>query len=43
MLAKRKMSVIELDDKVGITMANIFRVEEWQSESNSAINIGGDL
>ena len=42
MLAKRKMSVTELADKVGITMANL-RVEEWQSESDSAINIGRDL
>ena len=43
MLAKRKMSVTELADKVGITMANISGVEEWQSKSNSAINIRGDL
>lgn len=43
MLAKRKRRVTELADKVGITMANISRVEEWQSESDSAINIGGDL
>ena len=42
MLAKRKMSVTELADKVGFTMANL-RVEEWQSEGSSAINIRGDL
>jgi putative transcriptional regulator len=43
MLAKEKISVTELADKVGITMANISGVEEWQSKSNSAINIGCDL
>ena len=43
MLAKRKKSVTELADKVGIMMANISGVEEWQSKSNSAINIRGDL
>jgi DNA-binding Xre family transcriptional regulator len=43
MLAKRKMSVTELADKVGITMANILRVGEWQSKSDPAINLGGDL
>jgi hypothetical protein len=43
MLAKRKMSVTELADKVGIYDGQYLGVEEWQSEGNSAINIGRDL
>ena len=33
MLAKRKMSVTELADKVGITMANISILKKWESKS----------
>ena len=43
MLAKRKMSVTELADKVGITMANISVLKNGKAKSNSAINIRGDL
>lgn len=42
MLAKRKMTVAEITDRVGITMANL-GVEERQSESNSALDVGRDL
>jgi Predicted transcriptional regulator len=31
MLAKRKMSVTELAEKVGITMANISILKKWKS------------
>ena len=42
MLAKRKMSVTELADKVGITMANISVLKIGKAKAISAINIGGD-
>jgi putative transcriptional regulator len=38
MLAKRKMSVTELTEKVGITMANLINIEERKSQSNSILN-----
>jgi DNA-binding Xre family transcriptional regulator len=38
MLAKRKMSVTELTEKVGITMANLSILEKWQSQSGSIFN-----
>ena len=43
MLAKRKMSVTELTEKVGITMANISVLKKWQGKSDSSINFGCDL
>ena len=36
MLAKRKMSVTELSEKVGITMANISVLKKWKGEGNQA-------
>jgi DNA-binding Xre family transcriptional regulator len=43
MLAKRKMSVTELADRVGITMANISGLKNGKAKAISAINIRGDL
>lgn len=34
MLAKRKMSVTELSERVGITMANLSILKKWKVESN---------
>lgn len=39
MLAKRKMSVTELSEKVGITMANISILKKWESKSYSIFYI----
>jgi len=35
MLAKRKMSVTELSEKVGITMSNISILKKWKSKGHS--------
>ena len=43
MLAKRKMSVTDLADKVGITMANISVLKNGKAKGDSAINSGSDL
>ena len=43
MLAKRKMSVTELSERVGITMANISSSEKWESKSGSFFNIRSDM
>ena len=43
MLAKRKMSVTELAEKVGITMANISIVKNGKSKSDPTVNLGGNL
>ncbi len=43
MLAKRKMSVTELSEKVGITMANLSILKKWKSKSNSVFNFRGNL
>ena len=40
MLAKRKMSVTELSEKVGITMAN---TKKWKGKSNQSRHIKQDL
>ena len=36
MLAKRKMSVTELSERVGITMANISILKKWKGQGNQA-------
>lgn len=38
MLAKRKMSVTELSQRVGITMANISILKTWQGKGNQGIH-----
>ncbi len=38
MLAKRKMSVTELSEKLGITMANVSILKKWQSKSRQILN-----
>ncbi|MGR5953646.1 helix-turn-helix domain-containing protein [Bacillus paranthracis] len=38
MLAKRKMSVTELSEKVGITMANLSILKKWKSKSSPFFN-----
>ena len=43
MLAKRKMSVTELSEKVGITMANISILKKWKGKSNQSRHIKQDL
>lgn len=43
MLAKRKMSVTELSERVGITMANLFDPEERQSKSHPLVHFGSCL
>ena len=43
MLAKRKMSVTELSERVGITMANLSISEEWESKNGSFFNIRSDM
>ena len=43
MLAKRKMSVTELAEKVGITMANISVLKNGKAKGDPAIDFGGDL
>ena len=42
MLAKRKMSVTELSEKVGITMANL-SILKRQGQSHPLFNIRGNL
>lgn len=42
MLAKRKMSVTELSERVGITMANLY-FKKWKSKGDSVFNFRGDL
>ncbi len=34
MLAKRKMSVTELSEKIGITLANLSILKKWKGQSN---------
>ena len=41
MLAKRKMSVTELSEKVGITMANISILNFGQHLQSAAVSAGG--
>ena len=43
MLAKRKMSVTELAEKVGITMANVSVVKKRQGKSDPAVDVGSNL
>lgn len=43
MLAKRKMSVTELSERVGITMANLSIPKKWESKSGSFFNIRSDM
>ncbi|MEM5660668.1 helix-turn-helix domain-containing protein [Bacillus cereus] len=43
MLAKRKMSVTELSEKVGITMANLFYLEKWKSKSSPFFNFRSNM
>ena len=38
MLAKRKMSVTELSQRVGITMANIYNFKKRQGKGNQGIH-----
>jgi putative transcriptional regulator len=43
MLAKRKMSVTELADKVGITMANISILKNGKAKAIRSRNLGSNL
>lgn len=43
MLAKRKMSVTELSQKVGITMANISILEKWKGQGREGFHAGKAL
>ena len=43
MLAKRKMSVTEIADKVGITLANISVLKKRQSKGDPFIDSGSNL
>ena len=37
MLAKRKMSVTELSERVGITMANISMAQKWHGQREDIV------
>jgi Cro/C1-type HTH DNA-binding domain len=43
MLAKRKMSVTDLSERVGITMANLSVLKNAKSKSDTIFIIGRDL
>ena len=39
MLAKRKMSLTELCEQVGVTMSNLSHPQNWKGKSDSFLNI----